>query len=58
MNIRVVNKNVTSTNNLIEQYYKIRFRHNLKKIFRTEREATKRIKANEISCKENKLSVA
>ena len=30
-----LNKNVPSTNNLIEQYYKISFRHNLKKIFRS-----------------------
>ena len=43
-----LNKNVPSTNNLIEQYYKISFGHNLKKIFRTERGATKRIKANEM----------
>lgn len=43
-----LNKNVPSTNNLIEQYYKISFGHNLKKKFRTERGAIKRIKANEI----------
>ena len=43
-----LNKNVPSTNNLIEQYYKINFGHNLKKIFGREQRSTKRIKANEI----------
>lgn len=43
-----LNKNVPSTNNLIEQYFKISFGHKQKKIFRTERGAMKRMKANEI----------
>ena len=43
-----LNKNVPSTNNLIEQYFKISFGHKQKKIFRTERCAMKRMKANEI----------
>ena len=43
-----LNKNVPSTNNLIEQYFKISFGRKQKKIFRTERGAMKRMKANEI----------
>ena len=43
-----LNENVPSTNNLIEQYYKITFGRKLKKIFRTDRGVYKRMKANEI----------
>ena len=43
-----INKNVPSTNNLIEQFFKITFARKIKKIFRTERGATKRMKMNEI----------
>ena len=43
-----LNKNVPSTNNLIEQFFKITFARKIKKIFRTKRGAMKRMKMNEI----------
>ena len=43
-----LNKNVPSTNNLIEQFFKITFARKIKKIFRTKRGAMKRMKLNEI----------
>lgn len=43
-----LNKNVPSTNNLIELFYKISFGGKLKRLFRTSRGAYKRMKLNEI----------
>ena len=43
-----LNKNLPSTNNLIEQFFKITFARKIKKIFRTTRGAMKRMKLNEI----------
>ena len=42
------NKNLPSTNNLIEQFFKITFGCKMKILFRTERGASKRMKFNEI----------
>lgn len=50
-----LNKSVPSTNNLIEQFFKITFARKIKKIFRTKRGAMKRMKLNEIRC--NKRNV-
>ena len=43
-----LNEIVPSTNNLIEQFFKITFARKIKKIFRTKRGAIKRMKMNEI----------
>lgn len=43
-----LNDNVPSTNNLIEQFFKITFARKIKKIYRTKRGAMKRMKLNQI----------
>lgn len=43
-----LNDNVPSTNNLIEQYFKITFARKIKKIYRTKRGAMKRMNLNQI----------
>ena len=43
-----LNENVPSTNNLIEQFFKITFARKIKKIYRTKRGAIKRMKLNQI----------
>ena len=43
-----LNKNIPSTNNLIELFYKISFGSKVKRIFRTSRGAYKRMKLNEL----------
>ena len=44
----MLNDNVPSTNNLIEQFFKITFARKIKKIYRTKRGAIKRMKLNQI----------
>ena len=44
----MLNDNVPSTNNLIEQFFKITLARKIKKIYRTKRGAIKRMKLNQI----------